>query len=287
VPAGHGNLSVVGLFSWSELDDGDYLDCLSEREGHFFAGLRHLRRRQSWLAGRLVAKFCFLDSFGRVGARGPEIGRPRIAQVRAQDLKKFAPWMYRQIEIVTEHSRRGEPPRLVWAGRAREVSVSLSHADGQSCVYLDSGGPIGLDLEEALPRRDSFYRHNFSALEQAWVDLLNLRTGAASAWLFTLLWTLKEAALKTDDSGRSSLWRMRGLEVLLPAEAGDWACGSRRDSLGTAFSPVQARVRLGGTEHLFHVGIAGSTQRILSIIKRNRGNQNHEYADIISSTHPV
>jgi hypothetical protein len=219
----------------------------------------------------LVAKFCFLDCFGWVAAPGLDAWRPRITQVRAQDLKKFSPWMYRQVELVTEDSRGGEPPRLTWAGRARQVAVSLSHADGQSCVYLDSAGPIGLDLEEAAPRRDSFYRHNFSPLEQAWVDRLNLRTGAEPAWLFTLLWTLKEAALKADDSGRSSLWRMRGLEVLLPAEAGDWACGSRRDSLGAAFSPVQARVRLDGTERLFHVGIAGSTQRILSIIKRNRG----------------
>lgn len=270
-PAGHGNLSVVGLCSWSDLSGGDYLDCLSERERRLFACLRHPRRRQSWLAGRLVTKFCFLDSFGSVPARGPDAWGPRITRVRAQDLEKFAPWMYRQVEIVTEDSRRGEPPRLAWAGRARPVAVSLSHVDGQSCVYLDSAGPIGLDLEEAVPRRGSFYRHNFSPLEQAWVDRLHLRTGAEPAWLFTLLWTLKEAALKADDSGGSSLWRMRGLEVLLPAEAGDWACGARRDSLGGAFSPVQARVRQGGTERLFHVGIAGSTQRILSIIKGNKG----------------
>jgi phosphopantetheinyl transferase (holo-ACP synthase) len=184
--------------------------------------------------------------------------------------------MYQQVEIVTDHLRPGEQPRLAWGGRESHVCVSLSHSNGQSCAYLDSGGPIGLDLEEAAPRLGSFYQHNFSVRERGWVNQIERQSGTGWPWLYTLLWTLKEAAIKSDCSGSSTLWSMPLIEVRLPAEPGDWAF-PKRGGLGATFSQLRACVRLPAGESLFEVAISSNAGRILSVLKRIYHTEFHEY----------
>jgi phosphopantetheinyl transferase (holo-ACP synthase) len=261
------NVSIVGLCSWADLD-GRYLDCLSEREGRLFACLRHSLRRRSWLAGRMAAKFCFLNSFGAQAAQGSDAWMPRFLRVDSKSLRGFSSWMYQQVEILSENLHPGNRPNLAWSGRASDVRVSLSHANGHSCVYLDSNGSIGLDLEETVVRRDAFYRGNFSAREQAWVDKIGRESGGDSAWLYTLLWTIKEAVIKSDDSGKSTVWGMPQIEIMMSLELGKWLSKAQRGRLGAAFARSKAVVRQHEAARPFHVGISAGAGSILSVLKR-------------------
>jgi phosphopantetheinyl transferase (holo-ACP synthase) len=267
MPLRDANLPVVGLLSWSDLGDA-CLDCLSEREERLLGCLRHGLRRRSWLAGRIAAKFCFLNAFGAQTSAGSDAWMPRFIKVGSKFLRGFSSWMYRQVEIVTDSLRPGNPPRLAWGGQQSDVRVSLSHANGQSCAYLDSSGAIGLDLEEAVVRGDAFYRGNFSVRERAWVDQVERETGAGSAWLYTLLWTLKEAAFKSNDSDESTLWGMPLIEVMMPAELGDLALAAQRLGSGSAFAWSRARVSQHGSESRFHVGILADAGSVLSVLRK-------------------
>jgi phosphopantetheinyl transferase (holo-ACP synthase) len=267
MPLRRSEVSIVGLCSWADLDGG-HLGCLSEREGRLFARLRHGLRRRSWLAGRMAAKFCFLDSLGAESAQGSDGWMPRFLRVDSKSLCGFSPWMYQQVEVLSENLHPGNRPHLAWSGHESDVRVSLSHANGRSCAYLDSNGSIGLDLEEAVVRRDAFYKGNFSVREQAWVDKVGGETGADSAWLYTLLWTLKEAVIKSDDSGKSTVWGMPQIEIMLPLEVGKWLSKTQRGRLGAAFARSKALVRQHEAERPFHVGISAGAGSILSVLKR-------------------
>jgi hypothetical protein len=216
----------------------------------------------------MAAKFCFLNSFGAEVARGMDAWMPRFLRVDSKSLSGFSSWMYQQVEILSENQHPGNRPHLAWNGLESDVRVSLSHANGRSCVYLDSNGSIGLDLEEAVVRRDACYRGNFSVREQAWVDKLERDTGADSAWLYTLLWTLKEAAIKSDDSGKSTVWGMPQIEIMMPLELGKWLSKALWGRLGAAFARSKALVRQHEVERPFQVGISAGTGSILSVLKR-------------------
>jgi phosphopantetheinyl transferase len=252
------------VLSWSELEQGDQLQRLSTREQSHLASLKHSRRRQSWVAGRMAAKFCFLRTFGSPAMAPRRSEMPEMVAVDARSLDAFSPWMYRQVEV----SPAGGPPRLSWSGRKSTVQLSLSHTSGQSCAYLDSSGPIGLDIEEALPRREAFYRGNFTASEQGWAERIARATGAPRAWVYTLLWTIKESALKSDAAGRDTIWNMPLIEVALPVEAGDPVFAPSPGPLGAAMSSFTVRVSQAGGESLFRVGVSATKTRILSVMKR-------------------
>jgi phosphopantetheinyl transferase len=265
-PAPEGDVSLVGVLSWSELQNAGSLDRLSEPERNYFASVTHSRRRQSWLAGRMAAKYCFLRTFGASATGLQQSRMPARVFVDARSLDAFSPWMYRQVEVLPAPA--GGPPRFSWSGRPCGVRLSLSHTAGQSCAYLDSRGPIGLDIEEALPRREAFYRRNFTRSEQEWAERIARETGATRAWVYTLLWTIKESALKSDESGRGTIWDMPLVEVAMPAESGGPVFAPSRGPLGAVMSTFTVRVSQAGQESLFRVGVSATEKRILSVMKR-------------------
>ena len=63
---------------------------------------------------------------------------------------------------------------------------------------------MGMDVESIAQKSDSFYRTYFSDAECAWVQTHSGSDTESvdSAWLFTILWSLKECALKTTASGQ-------------------------------------------------------------------------------------
>jgi phosphopantetheinyl transferase len=265
-PAPEGDVSLLGVLSWAEVETAASVGRLSQREQNHYASVTHSRRRQSWLAGRMAAKYCFLRTFGERAAGAQQSETPETVSVDARALDAYSPWMYQQVEVAPAPG--GGPPRLFWSGRDCRVRLSLSHAAGQSCAYLDSRGPIGLDLEEASPRGEAFYRGNFTRSEQAWAERIARETGASRAWVYTLLWTIKESALKADESGLSTIWNMPLVEVLLPLEAGDPVFAPARGLLGAAMSTFTVRVSQAGQESLFRVGVSATRSRILSVMKR-------------------
>jgi phosphopantetheinyl transferase len=205
-------------------------DRLSSREAAHLAGLRNPRVRRRWLAGRLAVKSLLL--------RGVRDGR--LAALDGESLCALPAASCREIEVLPVESG---PPRITWHGRELPARVSITHGGGLSCAAL--AGPdaaTGIDLETVEPRADAFYRGNFTLREREWAEAGARATGLPGAWLYTLLWTIKEAALKSGATAVRSVWGFPGLEIRLSADLPEHLAAGRRPALGDRFVTFEALV---------------------------------------------
>jgi hypothetical protein len=166
-------------------------------------------RKNEWLAGRLAAKYIFLNRLEASPGTLPERWRPTLSKLSPDTLDQYPSWMYQQVEVVAA----GAKPSLVWCGQARPESVSLSHSGGVSCASLAFGAPTAIDIETTVPRLDAFYRVNFSDAERRWATSAARDEPSRSEWCFALLWTLKESALKLGCLKEASVWNLPGIEI--------------------------------------------------------------------------
>ncbi len=170
-------------------------DFLSAREWERFEGLHFPRRRREWLLGRYAAKAL-------------------LSRVEADLTDR--PWS--TIEILNEES--GAPVVLV-NGQPREGTLSISHRAGLAFVaWKPDGRELGVDIERIEERRQVFEEDYFTAVEREALSRspVDLRTLAV-----TLLWSLKESALKALHKGLRL--DTRQVEVALPDSllpACDW-----------------------------------------------------------------
>ena len=202
------NDCFVGLLDVCDFDEG-YASHLSEEERGQYADLPNQARRNEWLAGRLSAKYLFLNrlEMSRAIARRP--GRPALSKLTLEKLGAYSPWMYQSVEVLANDGM----PTFVWCGKSRPESVSLSHAGGVSCAAIGVGAPTAVDIETSVPRNEAFYRYNFSQAERDWATGKSGGESTASNWLFTFLWTLKESALKLGVLDQASLWSLPRIEI--------------------------------------------------------------------------
>jgi phosphopantetheinyl transferase (holo-ACP synthase) len=119
--------------------------------------------------------------------------------------------MYQRVEVAPAAEAACAGPRLQWDGKSREETVSLSHTDQEACACVCAGGAVGVDVETVAPRAAAFYRCNYSETEQQWVDQGARVDPRSHEWLFTLLWTIKEAALKARVVCQKSPWSFTGV----------------------------------------------------------------------------
>lgn len=212
MPSDH---ALLALVTHGEVGEEAHLGQLSSREEVHLAGLANPRVRRRWLAGRLAAKSLLLKAFPAASCR--------------------------EIEVLP--AAAGGPPRLAWRGRELPVRVSISHGGGFSCAALaDQDTATGVDLETVAPRVAAFYRGNFTPRERDWAEAAARSTGLTSEWLYTFLWTVKEAALKSGATPVRSVWAMAGLEVRLPADLPARLEAGRRPALGERFTPFETLV---------------------------------------------
>ena len=82
---------------------------------------------------------------------------------------------------------------LVVEGHPVHVSIShAGHGPSAQSIAVIAARPIGVDLEEIVPRREDLYRRILHTDEYGMLELLNLPHNEAQI----LLWSLKEAVLK-------------------------------------------------------------------------------------------
>ena len=82
---------------------------------------------------------------------------------------------------------------VVVEGHSIHVSIShAGHGDGAQSIALIADRPIGVDLEEIVPRRDDLYRRILHPDEYGLLKTLGLGHNDATV----LLWSLKESVLK-------------------------------------------------------------------------------------------
>lgn len=228
------SLALVAAGAVAEQTHGDRL---SEREAAHLAGLAHPRVRRRWLAGRLAAKSLLLGLCGDVG--GP-LRRPRLVALDGESLRALSAERCREIEVLPVESG---PPQLAWRGHDLPARVSISHGGGFSCAAVSSpGAATGIDLETAAPRASAFYRGNFTLRERRWAEDGTRTGGLSTDWLYTFLWTLKEAALKSGMTPVRSVWEIAGLEIRVPADLPGRLAASRRAALGECFATFETLI---------------------------------------------
>ena len=199
---------ILGLLESSQVREEDYLPCLSKDERQRFFEITNRARRVSWLTGRMAAKYVFLSRF-ELAQRGAN-GKPILVPLSPCDLRAYSAWMYQKIEVLPN---RLSAPEFIWCGEPQKESISLSHTAAMSCACFSLDKPASIDLENTQPRVDAFYRHTFTKAERDWVERHANDDAGGANWLFTLLWTLKESALKLDTAEELSVWDLQRIEI--------------------------------------------------------------------------
>lgn len=243
-------------------EDG-FFDLLSAREHECCLSIANGDRRKRWIGGRLLAKHLFLTLMG-VG----EIKRsqPKLRRVDLAELSEFPDWAYREVEILPRHER-SRVPSLVWAGRAHPLRISLAHASGLSAAGFGHGETIGIDIESPCKRTAAFYRTNFSPSERRWAETLSRYGEVDVDRGYTLLWCLKESALKSFRSDETSLWLLPRIEVKLecPLEPLAEVLGS--SGLTHSVLVTEAEVRKGGQRLAAEAALSATSEAILTSLR--------------------
>ena len=263
------NECFVGLVDVCDFDE-EYASHLSEVERGQYADLPNQARRNEWLAGRLSAKYLFLNrlEMSRVIACRP--GSPALSKLTRENLGAYSPWMYQRVEVLA----RGGIPTFVWCGKSRPESVSLSHAGGVSCAAVGVGAPTAVDIETSVPRNEAFYRYNFSQAERDWATGKSGGESTTSNWLFTFLWTLKESALKLGVLDEASLWSLPRIEIdgLYGLNAVEPLC--RGGTIDDDFVMLTTSVKYDCREIHVQVAVTGTRGVVLTVMNPLIGASN-------------
>lgn len=106
-------------------------------------------------------------------------------------------------------------------GSAQMPQISLSHAGDYVAVATDRL-PVGIDIEQIRPCKESLAERFFSDAERAYMEQLQGAAagsdlqGAARDLAFTAIWTLKESFLKATGMGLSLGLESFSMEYLAP-----------------------------------------------------------------------
>lgn len=264
----------LALLESREVQGEEYARHLSISERATYRGLPSQRRKNEWLAGRLSAKYLFLNRLEMSqGTRGRQCV-PTLSKLSSEVLGAYSPWMYQKVEVLPNGGTPSRYAKLVWCGKDRPESVSLSHAGSVSCACIAMGPPTAIDIETAVPRIDAFYRNNFTAAERYWVTRGAEGQSVRSDWLFTLLWTLKESALKLGWLNQASVWDLPRIEIDgLPRvnHMGQFWWSSK---MGDEFVVFTARVREHRRVMQTQVAVTGTRNLILSVMNPLGGVRN-------------
>jgi hypothetical protein len=256
------NDCFVGMLDVCELQDRDYTDHLSADERAKYVSLPGERRKSEWLAGRLAAKHLFLNRLEMSEGTRSQPWRPTLSKLSAAMLGVYSPWMYRRVEVL---AHEGEP-RLAWCGKDRPERISLSHTGGLSCVCIASGTPTAIDVETAAMRHDAFYRNTFTEAERDWATRGARGELMGTNWYFTLLWTLKESALKLGWLNPASIWNLPRIEIGGLPGLNRIEPVWRSSTLGDAFVMFTARVREDRREMQVQVAVTGTRNFVLTVM---------------------
>jgi 4'-phosphopantetheinyl transferase EntD len=256
--------NALALLAVSAVAEPTHSDCLSSREAACLSGLTHPRVRRHWLAGRLAAKNLLLSGDG---------ASRRIAfdHLDGERLRAFPAARYREIELLPAAGGR---PRLAWHGRELPARISISHGGGLSCAALPAAGAAtGIDLETVAPRVAAFYRGNFTPAERRWAETGARSSGLSVDWLYTFLWTLKEAAFKSGAMGVQGVWEFAGMECRLPADLAERLAANNRPVLGESFAAFETLVcaaRRWTRAHIETTSTPGVVLSVLTAVGANR-----------------
>jgi hypothetical protein len=142
---------------------------------------------------------------------------------------------------------------------------------------------VGVDLESVAPRVEAFYRSNYTEAEKAWVDRGAGTEPHSRDWLFTLLWTFKEAALKAQAMFQKTRLSFAGIGIAGLPVPQDVLWAYRRSTWGEQFGVFDGLIQDESNATAVHVAYVGTSRRILAVVKpfgrrqqTNSGGADHE-----------
>lgn len=265
---------AVAILAWDTLAAKEALDYLTEAEIRRLGDIKNEERRKKWLVGRIAGKYLYLNRM-RESDAWPGLEQSFFMELTRGHIETFATSMYRCVEILPDIDSSSNIPRIFMPGvRVRDpLSISISHTDSLSCVCLAQDASIGVDLEKPAFRLDAFYRTNFTNHEKEWARRVAGKSDISPQWLYTVLWSLKESALKSSYSAKASVWNIPNIEIDGLSEVTDWGKLYRHVELGSEFlyfsigvsdgpEKKQVRVALTATRHMVLVILnAGETMQ--------------------------
>jgi 4'-phosphopantetheinyl transferase EntD len=241
---------------------GSYLSAVEVGEA---SAIAHPRRRQEWLAGRMAAKFVFLQR-ELTGACAQSNGL-YLKKISVAELAAFAQEVYRSVAVSRNQSAGGGPARIGWNTSAQTVTVAISHVNGLSCAYIGgTAETYSIDLEANSPRVPEFYLQNFTPREKNWVGNCARSLDLKQDWLYTLLWSAKECLLKTPEFADMSLWDMPSIEVHVLGGSERLRKLHTSDRLGGDFQILDTRI-IPSTQQV-RLAVSGNANLILTAITR-------------------
>ena len=200
---------VIGVLDSAELSASDYERCLSEAERDQISRVRNPLRRRERLAGRIAAKFLFLQR--RLAS--PMTRDLHLLKINRSALDRISPSLFRQV-LITPPDQGTGAPRISWCmGQRIAEKAAISHTDGLACVLLGDSEACSVDFEKSEARISSFYRHYFTPREKEWAAACVRRYGLNSTWAYTVLWSMKECVLKTGAFAHLTVWNISSLEM--------------------------------------------------------------------------
>lgn len=222
------------------------------------------RRRQEWLGARLAAKYLFLHNME--SPHSAPHGHHVVTSLSRETLVSLPLWMYRNVDVATGRDPDRPGPRYRWRGCETDAALSLSHTGFDACACIAAGGDIGIDLQKVEQRVGAFYRTNYAAAEQQWVERGAEGEPSSRDWLYTLLWTLKEAAFKAKALVQTSPVTFGGVDVfeLPPPETLLRAC---REGDGGRLMRISARIREERNIRRLQVAVMATRRMILTVVK--------------------
>jgi phosphopantetheinyl transferase len=192
-------------------------DWLSSSEQRAFGCFSDLARRETWLAGRFMAKrmIASLLEQGRGVSQSPHERTPKPSSYNMHTSQPAT--RYSDIEI----SSAGVRPQVNVAGRTLDCSLSIAHTSRGVLVALSTmpGVSSGVDLVEPLTCGPGFAEAWFTPAERRWL--------ASSDRLWpAIVWAIKEAVYKAANNGEP--FDPRLIETI-PAENNAFVCTLNRD----------------------------------------------------------
>jgi 4'-phosphopantetheinyl transferase EntD len=259
------NASLVGILDSAKLSADQCVACLSPIELDESVAISNQRRRAEWLAGRIAAKFVFLER-ERSSASARSSGL-RMRQITLGDLAGFSSETYREVVVTKDKSPAGGAPRIGWRSQGEGVRTAISHSNGLACAFIGDTNAYALDIEAPSPRIPAFYLRNFTPRERNWTGECARLFNLDPDWLYTLLWSAKECLLKTPSFVRLSLWNMPAIEINVVAGSERLAAVHQATGLSGNFEilGVETPKGLGPASH-FQLAVGGTANLILAAI---------------------
>jgi 4'-phosphopantetheinyl transferase EntD len=203
-------MGPVATLDSAALNGRDYIECFCASERRKILSSRNIQRRREYVAGRLAAKFLFLNQHS-----AEPLAAPSPIHLTRALLDRFNDSEYRSAEVFRSDEVRAGLPRISWPGGKGAQSVAIAHTNGLACAFLGNEAAVSVDMERAEARTPGFYSGTFTSLERRWAGDVSSRLRLHLAWVFTFLWTAKECLLKTPWFHDLSIADLASINVLI------------------------------------------------------------------------